>query len=285
MAVKRMVEMTVKELRQTLRRTQTVLLPVGLCEQHGYHLPLGTDIINAEQFAWRIGERYPCVVAPTLNYSFSGGMLPGTINVHPHVITQLIDGIIQSLYHQGFRRVGVVMGHGGSEAADAIKESLRLSHWLNPDHKDLQVVYLPVWEFSPTWMDAFTQQDYHAGRVETSLLLYWCPEKVRSKIVLDRKDVAEAMRQDPDYYQQWSTDTDSPYETVHTGQRPEIEVGVMGFPHEADAALGKQVTEEVLKGVVRMLRSLDRQTRQGKRRRKRSPDVKMRLIKDKRSTS
>ena len=159
MPAKQMVDLTVKELRQVLRRTQTALLPVGLCEQHGYHLPLGTDIINAEQFAWRIGERYPCVVAPTLNYSFSGGMLTGTINVHPHLITQLINGIILSLYHQGFRRVGVVMGHGGSEAADAIQESLRLFNWLNPDHPDLQVVYLPVWEFSPTWMEAFSSRD------------------------------------------------------------------------------------------------------------------------------
>jgi len=279
MAVKRMVDLTVKELRQTLRRTQTVLLPIGLCEQHGYHLPLGTDIINAEQFAWRIGERYPCVVAPTLNYSFSGGTLPGTINVHPHIITQLVDGILLSLYQQGFRRVGVVMGHGGSEAADAIKESLRLSHWLNPGHEDLQLVYLPVWEFSPTWMDAFAKQDYHSGRVETSLLLYWCPEKVRPKIVMDRKDVAEAMRQDPDYYQQWTTDTDSPYEIPHTSQRAEIEVGVMGFPREASVELGRQVTEEVLDGAVRMLRDLDRQTRKGRRQHRKSPDVKMRLIK------
>lgn len=272
-----MVEMTVDELRKQLKRNTTVLLPVGLCEQHGYHLPLGTDIINAEQFACRIAAAYPCVVAPTLNYSFSGGMLPGTINVHPHVVTQMIEGIIASLYHQGFRRVGLVMGHGGSEAAEAIRESLRIGRWLAPDRPDVQVVYLPVWEFSPTWLSHFQQQDYHAGRVETSLVLYWCPEKVRGKIALDKKAVVERLRTDPDSYQQLASDTDSPYEVARTTQRPDIEVGVMGFPHEATEALGKQITDEVVGGVVKHLRGLDRQTKGG-RRHVRESDARMRLI-------
>jgi creatinine amidohydrolase len=274
-----MLDMTVQELRQALRSIKTALIPVGLCEQHGYHLPLGTDIINAEQFARRIAERYPAVVAPSLNYNFSGGTLPGTINVHPHVITQLLNGVILSLYHTGFRRVGIVMGHGGSEAADAVKESLRFLHWLNPDHPDLQIIYIPVWDFSPSWMGEFHKQDYHAGKVETSLLLYWCPEKVRAVRPQDEPKVAAALREDPDSYQEWITRTDSKYEVPHTRQRPAIKVGVMGHPDLASAALGRKVTDEVVTGVAKLLRDLDRQARA---RRStpliRGPEQKMRLL-------
>ena len=277
-----MIDMTVEELRRALRRTRTALLPCGLSEQHGYHLPLGTDIINAERLAGGIAERYPCVVAPTVNYSFSGGMLPGTINVHPHVCTQLIEGIILSLYHQGFRRVVIVPGHAGSESVDAVKESLRFFHWLHPDHDDLQVLFLPAWEFSPTWKEGFDAQDYHAAMIETSLLLYWCPEKVRSRIVMDVKPIAEMLREDPDSYQQLTTETDCPYEIPHTTQREEIKVGIMGWPERASAELGRKVSDEAVGGMVKLLRSLDRKPRRAERHVRHS-DARLRLFKNDKS--
>ena len=57
-----------------------------------------------------------------------------------------------------------------------------------------------------------------------------------------------------------------------------VKVGVMGYPHEATAELGKTVTDEVVAGAVKMLASLDRQTRAKGKRRARGPERKMRLL-------
>ena len=66
-----MGEMTVKEVREYLKSNQTIVFPYGVVEQHGYHLPLNTDNINAENFALALAEKLDCIVAPCLNYCFS----------------------------------------------------------------------------------------------------------------------------------------------------------------------------------------------------------------------
>ena len=113
-----MAEMTVKEMRDGLKKCQTVILPIGCVEQHGYHLPLGTDIHNAVEISRRVSARTGCLVAPAVHYSFSGGMLPGTINVSPATVTSLLGDIATSLHVQGFRTIGFLLGHGGSELVD-----------------------------------------------------------------------------------------------------------------------------------------------------------------------
>ena len=74
-----MAEMTVAEMLHALEETSTVLLPSGGTEQHGYHLPLSTDTIFAEEVAAEVSRRTGCLVMPALNYSFSGGLLAGTV--------------------------------------------------------------------------------------------------------------------------------------------------------------------------------------------------------------
>jgi len=114
--------MTVKEVREALENTtQTILIPLGVTEQHGYHLPLRMDCYNCEEISIRASEQCGCFVAPTLAYTYSGGELPGTINISPHVVTQMVVEILHSLCLQGLRNLIVVLGHGGS----AVKKLLR----------------------------------------------------------------------------------------------------------------------------------------------------------------
>ena len=174
-----MRHMTVEEVQNYLKTNKTIIIPYALCEQHGYHLPLDVDIRNAEFASVRLAEKLGCITAPVLNYTFSGGMLPGTINVKPNTFSNLVGEIIESLTIQGFRNFIIIPGHGGSESMLHLKESLRILKWLNPALKDDMIMLVPIWDFSPTWLDLFRNQDYHAAEAETSLLLYWCPEVVR----------------------------------------------------------------------------------------------------------
>ena len=228
--------MTVEEVQAYLKKNQTIILPYALCEQHGYHLPLDTDIRNAEYTSAALAEKLDCIVAPVLNYTFSGGMLPGTINVKPNTFSNLVGEIIESLTLQGFRNFIIIPGHGGSESMLHLKESLRIQKWLNPALADDLIILCPIWDFSPTWTKLFQTRDYHASEAETSLLLNWCPEVVRKKIVMDKPAVAERLRDDPDSYQKRVSFTALKQEVVQTSQREDVKIGVMGYPERANAA-------------------------------------------------
>ena len=73
-------KMTVDELKEVMKQIKTVIIPVGVVEQHGYHLPLSTDIHNATEVPQRAGDSLEAVVAPTIPYCYSGGELTGTFH-------------------------------------------------------------------------------------------------------------------------------------------------------------------------------------------------------------
>ena len=253
-----MYNMTVNEVREGLKETKTIILPVGVVEQHGYHLPLSVDIHNAEQAAMMISEISGCFVAPPLTYCFSGGTLPGTINVSPQVFSLVLMDICRSLVFQGFKNMLVLLGHGGTEncraAYDALENFLRLS----PDMGDITVSLTPFWEFSPTYMKSMEEGDFHAGKYETSLMLYWKPELVKlDQAQLDNPELVAEMRRDPDAYQNKYKAIDSKFVVPKITQRPDMHVGVMGDYAGANPELGKQIAEEVASNLAAFISQLE----------------------------
>jgi creatinine amidohydrolase len=243
----RLQDRTFEEVAEYLKANQTIILPYALSEQHGAHLPLDVDIRNADFLSAKLAERLGCLTAPTLNYTFSGGMLPGTINVKPNTFSNLVGEIIESLHTSGFRNFIILPGHGGSESLLHLKESLRILKWLNPALQDTLILLTQIWDFSPSWTKLFDEQDYHAAWAETSLMLHWCPEVVRKdRIKLDVPEVAERLREDPDSYQLRESFTDLKQEIIQTSQRTDVKIGVMGFPERASAEFGAQIEAEFL---------------------------------------
>ncbi len=243
----RLQDRTFEEVAEYLKTNQTIILPYALSEQHGAHLPLDVDIRNADFLAAKLAERLGCLTAPTLNYTFSGGLLPGTINVKPNTFSNLVGEIIESLHNSGFRNFIILPGHGGSESLLHLKESLRILKWLNPALQDTLILLTQIWDFSPSWTKLFDEQDYHAAWAETSLMLHWCPEVVRKdRVKLDVPEVAERLREDPDSYQLRESFTDLKQEIIQTSQRPDVKIGVMGFPERASAEFGAQIEAEFL---------------------------------------
>ena len=246
----RMQDLTVRELQEYLKTNQTIILPYALCEQHGFHLPLDTDIRNAEFCSKALAEKLGCICAPVLNYTFSGGMLQGTINVKPNTFANLVGEIIESLVLQGFRNIIILPGHGGSESLLHLKESLRILKWLNPALRDTLILLTQIWDFSPTWTKLFDEEDYHAADAEGSLLLHWSPEVVRDEIFMDEPEVAARLRKDPDSFQLRESFTNLKQEVIQTSQRADVKVGVMGFPERACAETGKKIEAEFLENAV-----------------------------------
>jgi len=257
-----MERMTVKEVRDALQRTRTVIVPVGVTEQHGYHLPLCTDSVTSSELARCAGEATGALVAPALTYNFSGGTLPGTINISPPVVTLLIQDVCRSLALQGFRNIIILPGHGGTESVQALRDAADLLLRNNPELKDLAISVICFWELSETAGKAFAEKDFHAGYLETSMMLYWRPELVRKEYVLDKAEVVAMMLRDQDAYLLKEKPVDDPLVRSHSRQHPAIEVGVMGFPQKADPSIGEALAREVVTALTALIRKMEGRFRQ-----------------------
>ncbi len=114
----RFADLTLGELRQHAARA-VVILPVGACEQHGPHLPVGTDQAIVEKVASDAAARVtdvPVLVAPAVAMGYSAHHLlhGGTISVSLETLWRYLTECCESLIHSGFRRLFLLNGHGGN---------------------------------------------------------------------------------------------------------------------------------------------------------------------------
>jgi creatinine amidohydrolase len=264
-----MKHLTVRQVREYLQERQSVILPIGSIEQHGYHLPLVTDSLVAEQIAGRVGSRTGTLVAPVVGFTFSGGGLPGTINVSPAVMSLLVQDILSSLALQGFRQFYLVLAHGGSENLTALGDALKILLRTNPLFQQALVCLFPVWKFDAQgtgWRKAFGEGDWHAGWLETSLMLALAPELVRlDELELDPPALLELQIAHPDNYQRAEKIVDDPLVTPRFSQRPDIRVGVMGYPQRASRELGQRIVEDMVEQMAARLRSIQDRSQGGYR--------------------
>jgi creatinine amidohydrolase len=253
-------KMSVSSLKDAMTKTKTVIIPVGVVEQHGFHLPLSTDILNATMPLKLAGERLNAVVAPAVNYCFSGGELLGTVNVTPNVFGLYITDICKEFIRMGFINVVILLGHAGTENRMALESSLQMYLRSGNTNPNAAVSLVPVWDLSPTWMACFNMQpehDFHAGLAETSLMKYWAPELVGDEITMDDEYTSRMMRSDQDWFEKREKAYDHPYVVAKVGQRDEISVGVMGFPEKAGKEMGEKIANEIIDSLVDYVEELN----------------------------
>ena len=200
-----MENMTVKEVREYLECKQSIIIPIGVTEQHGYHLPLCTDALMAKHLGRMIGEKTEMLVAPTFLQSFSGGGLPGTINISPAVMSLVISDMLISLVSQGFRNFYLFLCHGGSENARALKDAIGVLLRSNPAFSDVMIVLSGVWDFGGMdngFHKGFAEGDWHAGWFETSVVMALEPELVQmDQLETDIEPLLKLQIEHPDNYQ------------------------------------------------------------------------------------
>jgi creatinine amidohydrolase len=141
-----------------------LVVPLGSTEQHGPHLPLGTDSDVAAALADRLaGARPDVLVAPLLPYGSAGehAAFPGTLSIGATALELVLVELVRSA--DAFAGVVFVSGHGGNAGPlAAAVATLRA--------EGRRVL---------GWTPRIPGGDAHAGRTETSLLLALAPETVR----------------------------------------------------------------------------------------------------------
>lgn len=155
--------------------TSLLAVPVGSTEQHGPHLPLGTDTVVAEALARLLADRRPdVVVAPALAYGASGehGAFAGTLSIGTDVTAALLTELVRSA--DAFRGVVLVCAHGGN--AEAVARALRTT---DAEGRSVLAWSPPADQLAAVAAVHGGAVDAHAGWVETSILLAVRPAAVR----------------------------------------------------------------------------------------------------------
>jgi creatinine amidohydrolase len=176
-------DLTMPGFEDLRRQTRMVLLPLGSLEEHGPHLPLGTDTFHALEVARRVAGLRPVVVAPPLFYGMcrSTREHPGTVSISGDALRGLLLSVGREFYRQGMRHLVFISGHAGGTHISAIVEAAERLLAELPEARiavvNLLEVLREVLAAKPGLVQ--TRGDSHAGEVETALMLAAYPHLVR----------------------------------------------------------------------------------------------------------
>jgi len=178
--------MTSPEVDAFLETSDMVIIPVGSLEQHGDHLPIGTDIINGIERCKLIAQERDILVAPIMMVGQSPYHMEfaGTVTLKAATIVQVHLEAVESLIRHGFRRFIIMNAHGGNRAITSL-----LVDQINQTTAGVAVSFgEAVGPFlAPSTVPRSTVLDRHGGTSETSNSLYLMPELVQ----LDKAYAAE----------------------------------------------------------------------------------------------
>lgn len=169
-------ELTADDFRSAIQQSKgTCLLPIGILEKHGPHLPLGTDLLNVRYTALHAAEQEYAVVFPEYYFAqiFEARHEPGTIAYSPKLQLELLQETTDEMARNGCKKVLIVNGHGGNESLLPYFAQTQLE---KPHDYVVYVFGLPAPpENGPPKK---TKVDMHAGEGETSNLMVTHPDLV-----------------------------------------------------------------------------------------------------------
>ena len=172
-------ELTAPDFVKAVEKSaKTCIIPIGVFEKHGPHLPLGTDLFMSREYTLRAVEKEYAVVYPWYYFSQinEAKHQSGTIAYSPELIWKVLQETLDELNRNGFEKIIIVNGHGGNNAFLNYFGMAQLSeprkyalYWFRPE--DNPDVAKKVTEL--TQPDKF---DAHAGNSETSEMAAAHPE-------------------------------------------------------------------------------------------------------------
>ena len=176
--------MTRPEVEDLLTRSDMVIIPVGALEQHGTHLPMGTDYLNGEERAKLIAQRTDVLVAPILLPGLSAYHMEfaGTVTLPSTLIQEVYVEAAKSLIRHGFKRFLILNAHGGNDATTTFIVD-RINQETAGIAVKLNDVVGPFMDrtASRTLPREKPMLDRHSGTGETAESLYLIPELVDLK--------------------------------------------------------------------------------------------------------
>ena len=254
-------EMTWTDVRDYVARNDMVIIPLGSTEQHGPHLPLGTDFILATDISKLISARTGVVVAPVLcaGYSLYHSGFPGTLSLKSETVAEVLFETAQMLMKYGFRRFLIFNYHGGNSLAQQTA-----IHRINHETEATAVAVGVGGPLEGGEEEPFL--DWHAGVGETSIVLYLEPqlvhmeraEKPTMHFTPQVEELKKLAEKNPDLENVWSSLLGVPAETKKGGSSRELSsngIWSLGDPKTATREKGQKIVQETVDRVVKFIES------------------------------
>jgi creatinine amidohydrolase len=170
-------ELTASDFRAAIQQSQgTCLLPFGILEKHGPHLPLGTDLLDVRYATLHAAEQDYAVVFPEYYFGqiFEARHEPGTVAYSRELQLQLLQETTDEMARNGCKKVIIVNGHGGNGHLLPFFAQSQL------EKRHDYVVYILSGVETPSGgpVAKSTGPDFHAGESETSTMMVVHPDLV-----------------------------------------------------------------------------------------------------------
>lgn len=234
-----LTDLTMAEFEEGLARTCIAVLPLGSVEEHGLHLPLGTDTMQVWEVARRAALEVPVFVAPPLHYGYCRSTRdhPGTLSLSPGTLRRVVFDLGQSLYRQGLRGLILASGHAGGVHMAALEEA---GESLLEACPGLEVAVVCEYRWAQEEGAGGlveTADDGHAGEIETSRILALDPALVKGR--------------SPEEYPRF----EKPF--LARDKRSEWPGGVWGDPSRATAEKGTALYARSVQRLVGLVRRME----------------------------
>jgi creatinine amidohydrolase len=179
-------EMNAQQVRKNINRKSIAILVFGACENHGDHMPFGSDFIFPMELAKRIAakskKKKNTIILPAIPYGVSlhHNEFQMTMSLEPHTLQMVIEDLFSSIIKNGIRRILVINGHDGNIAP--IESAARTT---KNRHAEVVIACLEAW-----WdlVGKITRGLFevwrglgHGGEAETSAMLAIRPNLVNMK--------------------------------------------------------------------------------------------------------
>lgn len=233
-----------REDARSIAADALLVFPVGATEQHGPHLPVGTDFLTVEHVtraaAASISASVPVVVAPTLPFGSSHHHLPfgGTMSLSTETYFRVMVDLCESLIGDGFKRIFIVNGHGGNhELVQLAARDLALKH-------PVSMAAASYWTIAWDALIAAGAHEQghlpgHSGIYETSQMMALFPDLVSKA----RPHRADAESTNPRGFA-------APYRVETHGSWQQMD-GFSDSPDLADAERGRRYLDAVIRSLAK----------------------------------
>jgi creatinine amidohydrolase len=212
--------MAPEAVRQAFARNPRVIIPVGTCEQHGPHLPIGCDTIIVERLCDDLSAEFGIVRAPTVEYGVNdeaGQLFPGNASVRRKTLRRWINDLLPDWEKAGIEEFLVLTMNGHAPHQEALGTVVT-------ERARVRVIDILALDLAPLVEDP--DGPIHGGEVDTSLLLHLAPELV------NMDQARDFILPDQDL---------SRYRRGSTLRLPAVSPGSVGRPTLASAEKGRRI--------------------------------------------
>jgi creatinine amidohydrolase len=230
------------------------VLPLAATEQHGPHLPLGTDVMIGEAYLTRVRELLPAKIPATflplqpVGISTEHIDYPGTQTLPAEAALRTWMALGESVARAGIRKFVMVTSHGGNSAAmTLVAQDLRARHGM--------LAVTTAWSRFGTPEGLFAAEELrhgiHGGAVETSIMLARYREHVRAEAIADFRSNAIAVEKD---FRWLSTQRPAPFAWQAQDLHPS---GAVGDATQASAEKGEKLLDHGARAFCELLADVD----------------------------